>query len=362
MNDISKYIDKYGQRTFKEVEFTEIDNLIFSQIPYINFSNIVSDNDNKITLHDASDTILNDNNKHLNLSRRNLLKKIKDTKRYKDILLSNFIYKLTNEEQFGAITLDLDEDLRCISYEGTDNTLTGWKEDFEFSYKFPVPAQKDAIKYLNKVGKKAKKIILTGHSKGGNLALVAGMYSKFYIKNKIIKIYSNDGPGLRKEEATSANFKSIKDRYEKIIPKYSIFGLLFNDLKNEKVIDCNAIGILAHSVFTWKVDDKNLITAPLSKFSANLDNNFTKWSSQFNYKNREIFSNYLFEILVKNNIKTINDFIKIKPTDFQKILKEIQVDPKFKKSLMEFLTFLKTYYVGDINKKTDKLASKVINS
>ena len=40
MNDISKYIDKYGQRTFKEVEFTEIDNLIFSQIPYINFSNI----------------------------------------------------------------------------------------------------------------------------------------------------------------------------------------------------------------------------------------------------------------------------------------------------------------------------------
>lgn len=362
MNDISKYIDKYGNKTFQEVEFTEIDNLIFSQIPYINFLNIISNENEKITLLLASNKILDDKNKHINLARRNLLKKIKDKKRYKDILLSNYIYKLTNEEQFGAITIDINEDLRCISYEGTDNTLTGWKEDFEFSYKFPVPAQKDAISYLNKVGKKATKIILTGHSKGGNLALVAGMYSRFYIKNKIIKIYSNDGPGLRKEELNSLNYKSIKNRYVKIIPKYSIFGLLFNDLKNERVVYCNAIGILAHSVFTWKINDKNLIDVPLSKFSSNLDQNFTKWLSQFNYKNREIFSNYLFEILTKNNIKTINDFIKIKPTDFQRILKEIEVDPKFKKSLMEFLTFLKTYYVGDINKKTDKLASKVINS
>jgi len=39
-------------------------------------------------------------------------------------------------------------------------------------------------------------MIIGGHSKGGNLALIAAMYCNFFIRRKIINVYSNDGPGI----------------------------------------------------------------------------------------------------------------------------------------------------------------------
>ena len=51
---ILDYIKKYGDMSFKEKTFTEVDNVIFSCLAYINFDGIVSNNFNdKITLEEA---------------------------------------------------------------------------------------------------------------------------------------------------------------------------------------------------------------------------------------------------------------------------------------------------------------------
>ena len=53
--NIIDYIKKYGDYSFKEKSFNEVDNAILSLLSYINFSNIVSNNNrNKIRLEDAA--------------------------------------------------------------------------------------------------------------------------------------------------------------------------------------------------------------------------------------------------------------------------------------------------------------------
>ena len=95
------------------------------------------------------------------------------------------------------------------------------------SYMFPVSSQKRAIDYVNKhFFFRRKNIILGGHSKGGNLAMVAAMYANFLVKDKIVSIYNNDGPGLLEEQYDSKYYKSIEDRLVNIIPSDSVVGLL----------------------------------------------------------------------------------------------------------------------------------------
>ena len=101
--------------------------------------------------------------------------------------------------------------------------MVGWEEDFKLSYEFPVPAQTDAIKYLNKnISLFDKKVIVCGHSKGGNLSLVGSMYTNFLKRTKIKEIYSFDGPGLRKKEFLSKRFKQTEKKYKHFICNQSM--------------------------------------------------------------------------------------------------------------------------------------------
>ena len=40
-----------------------------------------------------------------------------------------------------------------ISYRGTDDTLVGWKEDFNIVWQDQIPAQKDALVYIEDAAK-----------------------------------------------------------------------------------------------------------------------------------------------------------------------------------------------------------------
>ena len=60
-----------------------------------------------------------------------------------------------------------------------------------------VRSQVEAANYLNNIAKKYKnKIIVGGHSKGGNLAIYASVFCKDKYKKRIIKVYNNDGPRI----------------------------------------------------------------------------------------------------------------------------------------------------------------------
>ena len=95
--------------------------------------------------------------------------------RFGDAKLSYFVDVLTDRIQFSAIKISLDNDTNFISFRGTDDSLVGWKEDFEISFR-TTGAQKYALNYLTNILKTTKQVYsLAGHSKGGNLAEYAAV-------------------------------------------------------------------------------------------------------------------------------------------------------------------------------------------
>lgn len=128
--------------------------------------------------------------------------KMAHTKRFADMLLGN--YALHNNEekqvQFGAFTAEPGDGSIYVSFMGTDDSLIGWKEDFNMSFIRPIPSQLEAAEYVNETIKYSRrKIRLGGHSKGGNLAIYAAVKAKPSLKRRIIAVYNNDGPGFDRE-------------------------------------------------------------------------------------------------------------------------------------------------------------------
>ena len=288
--NIFDYVDKFGKYSFSEKEFNDIDNLVFCSLSYLNFS--FDDNNHTLEYIGKEYLKLNDFNhiKILGIPQKNgylLLKKIIASKRYKNVILHDYVYTTSKTKQFSAMMFRISKNLEYICFEGTDEFVSGWKEDFELSYRFPVPSQVDAINYANKHIKiSGPNIIMGGHSKGGNLALVAAMYTSKLKQFKIKKVYSNDGPGLRNKEFNSIEYKSIKRKLVHIVPHNSMVGIIMrNDVYN--VVKSNKKGIMGHAILSWQIDGDHLVEAKLSPKSIELENHIIEWCLSHTDKEKE---------------------------------------------------------------------------
>ena len=121
------------------------------------------------------------------------------TNRFGSIELHDYINSVDTktQTQFGAITFSLDKNNHYVAFRGTDNTIVGWKEDLNLAVQQEVPAQKRATSYLSDIASKySGKLIVGGHSKGGNLALYSVFKAEKSIKDRIEKRVGFDGPGF----------------------------------------------------------------------------------------------------------------------------------------------------------------------
>ena len=205
--NLFEYVKKYGNATFEEEAFNEVDNVILSQIPYLPLTDVVSGFGHRpISLEKVAKLFDKKIKKRQTFLPVRFLKKVyklllimSTMPRYKNILLYNYIKVVNHECQFGAITLRLPDKSVYIAYEGTDSSISGWHEDACMTYAFPIPAQELAANYLTRTLRILdNNVMVGGHSKGGNLAVYAALEAPFYLKNKIIKVYNNDGPGFFK--------------------------------------------------------------------------------------------------------------------------------------------------------------------
>lgn len=347
--NVFNYIEKYRDKSFKKIKFNEIDNLIFSILIYLNFNDIVENNKNSLTLYEVGSLFIGKYKYKevcsIGFSPKNaydILIKIYDSERYSQVLLSNYIYIGDENEQFSAITFKINNEYKYISFEGTDHLLSGWKEDFQMSYKFPVPSQSYAIQYLNKVVKLTdKKVIVGGHSKGGNLALVSSMNINFIKRKKIFAIYNNDGPGLRQKEIMSKKYKKIKDRYIHIIPDYSYIGILLRN-ENDKVIKSSKKNIMSHDMINWQIDDKKLINSELSNISIKVKNSILSWLDKHDDKDRKIAIDTIFTTLEDSGVYYTKDIKKIKSV--LNIIENLKdVDEEFKIIVKDFINYNLNY-------------------
>ncbi|MBQ8681672.1 MAG: DUF2974 domain-containing protein [Bacilli bacterium] len=345
--NINSYIDKYGYYSFNEVPFNEVDNAVFASLSYIDLNGIVSPNRyNKLTIREAADKYfeLHPTKEKNMLAIRNsvkMLRYLKDTRRYGDLYLYNYIYEPGEEQQFSALTIEINSKLVYVSFEGTDHLVSGWKEDFMLSYMFPVPSQRRAIDYVNKnFFFRRKEIILGGHSKGGNLALVAGMYANFWVRDRIVKIYNNDGPGLLKEQIDSKYYDNVKNKLVHIVPNYSIVGLLLRHRDDYVVVRAAKKGLWAHNLHAWVVRDKAFMKGELDPFSKALDEQLIVWLDRYNLEERKRFVFSLFDIFERANIDNLIDIMDNKKLILHLISESKDMSNDDRKMLKDFIIML----------------------
>ncbi|HOB25747.1 MAG TPA: DUF2974 domain-containing protein [Bacilli bacterium] len=353
MGSIIDYAKKYGDLTFKEKAFDEVDSVMFVMLSYINFDGILTHSlKHKVRLEDAIDLFFEKYNTKdlikdgLGLqSAYKLAGAISHLKRYKDINLYNYVYSWNSEKQFSALFLDIDETNVYISIEGTDDYVSGWKEDFELSYKFPIPSQIECITYLNSSIKlfDNKKYIIAGHSKGGNLALVGAMYLNPLLKKKITKVISYDGPGLRESQINSRKYKNILPKFELVVPNNSVIGLLLSNTTSRTVYLSNRRGIYAHDALSWQVDDDKFIQTELSSYSKGVDKTITSWLSLYDDEKRKRFVVDLFSIFDRCNIESLD---KIDPKDLLTLVRETsKIEKESRDMLIELLKIFISYNI-----------------
>ncbi|MDO4199713.1 MAG: DUF2974 domain-containing protein [Clostridia bacterium] len=343
----------------KEYPINEVDGMIFATLAYLPMNcvpNLDSKTENKeITISEWCQKLIKYLDKHdskLNLhsedehnlknyqlkeegkedhelmcSRRiQMLETLSKSPRYKNIKIGNFKGKYLDTshkdyEQFAAVTFTLEDGTKVVSFRGTDGTLSGWREDLDLSWSERIRAQTDALKYLESIyhANPDSEFILTGHSKGGHLAI----YSSFYLcskesefQNKLKSILNYDGPGLRKDivsDIDSESFDKTSEKLTTFIPQSSIIGRIMSDTSKGKFfcVYSSSKGIFyQHDSLTWTIHKdyensdskfKSYEIQPESEFSAGAISMFldaVKCDDAMH-----IFVDWVFDFMHNNNIE-----------------------------------------------------------
>lgn len=319
MANIMDYLDWRGDLTLAQSPFNEVDNLILSELSYLDFTNIVpspAENDT-ITMERVAQKLLQgDKDIHMGVLVPEiipeLLKKAAQTPRFAQMRLSHFVSYLDNEraKQFAAVTVDTGDKALFLAFRGTDDTLAGWKEDLLMSCMPQVPAQQIAKDYVKMVAGAFpfRKLRLGGHSKGGNLAVYGGVFCPRATQRRILQMYSNDGPGFHQSQLDLPEHQRMSNRIFSIVPETSVVGMFMQHQEEYTVVKSNRQGLLQHDGFSWEVSGESFVhLQEVSRESQLYDLAMQQWLEQMTLPQREAFVESLFQILTASGAHTLSE-------------------------------------------------------
>ena len=216
MNNVLDYIRWRGDLSFAQDPLNAVDAVIFSNLVYIRYpKELVTDG--TLTMNQVWDAMRQreDYAQLGNPHQLELLQTAAASHRFGEVRLAQFRSEFIPEEdtQFAALANLLDDGTLAAAFRGTDNTLVGWKEDFNMSFQEAVPAQRLAVEYIEMLHERyGMPMSVCGHSKGGNLAMYAAAMSSPEIRQRIQGVYNNDGPGFQEHMLTTPGYLEMVPR------------------------------------------------------------------------------------------------------------------------------------------------------
>ena len=229
--------------------------------------------------------------------------------RFGKCVIRNYVNEIVTEaeQQFSAVEIVLDDGTSYISFRGTDDTIIGWKEDFNLSTGV-VPAQERAVEYMERISDKASGMLrVGGHSKGGNLAIYGSVMCKS-AHDKILEIYSNDGPGFSKEFQESPETAEMMPKIIRIIPEYSIIGTLLEHEKQPIIVASTSRGLLQHDGFSWEVQGPGLVRRDsLNKTALRFIEILHKWIDGMDTEQKRLLIEDLFATLQASGYENLSE-------------------------------------------------------
>ena len=317
MGNIMDYISWRGDLTFAQSPFNEVDNLILACFSYVNLDRIPAVTRQKgielkklvkefKKLHTIKE--LEADKSFIRLAPF-MMFEMAESVRFGNCVIRNYVNEIVTEadEQFSAVEIVLDDGTSYISFRGTDDTIIGWKEDFNLSTGV-VPAQERAVEYMQRISDKASGMLrVGGHSKGGNLAIYGSVMCKS-VHDKILEIYSNDGPGFSKEFQESPETAEMMPKIIRIIPEYSIIGTLLEHEKQPIIVASTSRGLLQHDGFSWEVQGPGLVRRDsLNKTALRFIEILHKWIDGMDMEQKRLLIEDLFATLQASGYENLSE-------------------------------------------------------
>ncbi|SFH66873.1 Protein of unknown function [Pseudobutyrivibrio sp. OR37] len=317
MGTILDYIKWRGDISFSKDGFNVVDNLVLSCISYVEMDGLFSNATEEKTLKEISDQYFAKVYKNKKFRDGSILKDapitlkaMAKTVRYKNIKVRNYVSKTDVKKtlQFAAMEFLLPGGISYVAYRGTDDSIVGWKEDFKLAIS-EVQAEKEAVHYLNRIAKDTEqKLIVGGHSKGGHLAVYAVAKCGLPIRNRVTKVYSNDGPGFMKKVAESKDLKDIVPKVVSIVPEDTVVGLLMEPICQPTVVKSTVAGLAQHNIATWCLEGKKLTPVKeISKTAMLLDATLKENVYKMSDKEIDEFVEKLFAIFEATGALTLTE-------------------------------------------------------
>lgn len=315
-------------------ELNDVDILIFNRIAYFPFEEIMNERE-EISLSEGYERSIKVGNLHYSNEKDERLFRITAmSERYGSLVIKRVVSKLDieKEEQFMALTIVLPKGSVYVSFRGTTSDIVGWKEDFNMAF-MDVPSQRAATEYLN--GVTEDKIYVGGHSKGGNLAVYAGILANDEIRKKIAWIYNFDGPGLREIDD---RYREMKERIITYLPSDSVVGRIFALDNDVIVVKSRTWGIGQHDLYSWVVEKKSFVLSNLTKESNKIKSIIDEFLERLSLKERRVLVDGVYGILRDSGIKSTKDISILQIRDI--ILSYNKIDTKSKELLLTIFGIL----------------------
>ena len=321
MKNMLDYIKEFGHVSFEERAFSEIDALVLTELEYLPLEKVVPSDENGenfVTVKEIAEymqehkqELFDENPMMITQERHEVSQVIADAPRFQSLKFFGVVSEWDKDttKQFAAVTVEVEPSVRLVVFRGTDETLIGWKEDFLMTYSPLVAAQTDAKEYLAKQASLwGGDLMISGHSKGGNLAIYAAATQEEDVQLRIVDIFCFDSPGLYRSVLETKGYQNIVPLAMRYIPQDSLVGLMLESEVPYVIVKSNATGAMQHSAMTWEIEDGQFIKMEkLTKNSQLNDQTFKKWTESVSDEELELFWNVFFELLFSVGIDTVND-------------------------------------------------------
>ncbi len=336
--NILDYLKWRNDIPFDIADFNEVDSAILCELTYVEIGDYFNSNEEFITIKELSKRFYEINDydyifkNALFIERAPLI--LKDAgigSRFADIEVGYFVNEIDEFTQFSAVVFKIKDKFNYIAFRGTDGSVVGWKEDFQLAYSDKLSGSKNAIKYLNDVALKLSgRLVLGGHSKGGNLAIYASSFCDDSVKNRIDKIYVKDSPGFNEKIINSKEYQENLIKIHSIIPEDSIIGLLLLSKFKHKIIKSSASGFFQHDLLTWEVEKDGFVLGDLSNSSKFIEQLMDEWLEKIDDDTRKSIVDTIFSIIESSKKETFKEIAQEKWKSLELIIKNIYKLPKEK--------------------------------
>ena len=331
MDTLEDYILWMGDYPFSIIPMRDADALVLCLLSYIDFRPAFTAEKPRARLEELGSVIPSDQAEVMVAGDKAAYSRIYElaarSKRFGELTVSDYtdVRSMEPPLQFSTVCFHA-HDWSFLTYRGTDNSFSGWKEDFMISFT-RTEAQTMAAKTAEAVITPNRKWYMGGHSKGSNETLYAACMLSDEKWRQIDRLFLLDGPGLCAEVCDLSSIERVNTKAVRIIPEYCVIGKLFEpQILDTRIVRSFASGVLQHGLATWGIDHgKPAYTEKNDPQSIWLSEVVNQWINEIEQDERPLFVDELFDALSSGGAMTTDDFLQNEWENWDALVKQLKV-------------------------------------